>query len=182
MYMRAPASLFAPATPDIPYAAPAEQNLAFKWRRATIGPEWDGGAPFFPAGTTPALGAYTKPVGDPVGFAASPLAWAAQHVLKGMGDAAAPPTTPVLPGTEGTLTGNTGGAVVATGAVGAALLIAALAVSASAVAGFYAGKAMAPSQDKSSRWGVYGAVTAIFTGWLGLGIMGGVSLAQRNEL
>ena len=169
------------------WVVPATNNLRYKWKDLTIGPQWNGGAAFTPAS---GLGVTPRPhkpaTGADAGFAVSPILWATRLVaMHGLG---ADPSLPLPPGVSPTTTPGPDpadpgtGAAVATGAIGAALLVAAVAVSLSAVAGFYAGKAMAPASSKKSMWGVYGAVSAVFTGWLGLGILGGVSLAQRNEL
>lgn len=57
-------------------------------------------------------------------------------------------------------------------AVGAYVLL-------SGAAGFFAGKAMAPSPDRQTTYGLVGAASSIVLGPLGLGIVGVYSLVKR---
>jgi hypothetical protein len=117
----------------------------------TIGPSSDD-APMFPN---------REGIGKLRLFALSPVVSA----MRGLGD------DPVIPGAPATpLIGRASGtdvvwAMVILGLVGAA--------------SYQAGKAIAPSHDARSTWGWIGVPVGLFTGVLGLGIMGYVANGKK---
>lgn len=71
---------------------------------------------------------------------------------------------------------------VATGiASGAALVVTAVVLAGCAVSGYYAGKAMAPSRAKQSKYAWWGVAATVLGGPIGLGIEAAVALSHKGD-
>lgn len=141
--------------------------------QASAGTDYSG--PLAPFGSSPdgigGLGAYSR-LGMPqsgayrsgsLGFTGSPVINAIQRIARrnhvsGLGDDSSA-AAPVLAGS---------------------VLVAAVAVglAATGVAGYYVGKAVAPSRDRESKYAWWGVVAALLGGPVGLGIEAGVALTH----
>jgi len=131
---------------------------------------------FAPTAATSGMGAYAVPVRRPVAaqsglgmsrmFALSPVVAA----MKGLGAADATPPAGAGPGFY---------AEFSRAEAGAWLYILAIVAAAGALS-YQAGKAMAPSGGDKSTWGLIGVPVGLFTGVLGLGVMGVVANQRKG--
>jgi hypothetical protein len=174
------------AYPNYQAIVPAQLNLAYKWKELSSyepvgglgGASPDGLGCGCPGGTQCDQ---TLPEGAMNGLGIMTISPVASFI-KSLGDDAAAATdqppdslvpTPQLPGSLQTVQQRVTGAAVAAGA---------LALSLFAVAGYYAGKAMAPPSSNKSVWGWFGVGAALLAGPLGLGVLGAVSLTKQDEI
>lgn len=151
--------------------------------RLIPGTEEESFMPLAPYGSSPdgigalsssgSLGAYSRLAQMPVpsayqngslGFTGSPVINAIKRIARrnavsGLGDAGASAAAPVL----------AGGLLVGVVIVGLA---------ATGVAGYYVGKAVAPSRDRESKYAWWGVAAALLGGPVGLGIEAGVALTH----
>lgn len=124
---------------------------------APFGSSPDGIGAYSRLGTMPVPGSYQN---GSLGFTGSPVINAIKRIARrnqGLGDASA--AAPVLAGS---------------------MLVAAVVVglAATGVAGYYVGKAVAPSRDRESKYAWWGVAAALLGGPVGLGIEAGVALTH----
>ncbi len=85
-----------------------------------------------------------------------------KFALRGLGEDAVPEATPIIDSSMKDLA-----------------IISALGIVACATFSYFTGKAMAPSSNKGTAWGLTGAAVGTLFGPVGLGIMGLVSLNKK---
>lgn len=66
------------------------------------------------------------------------------------------------------------------GAAAAIVAVAVMGLAIRGVAGYFVGKAVAPSEDKETAYAWGGVLASVFLGTIGLGIEAGVALSQRD--
>lgn len=121
--------------------------------------------------------------GSPLVRAAQKLMQNRKRSLRGFGDDAAPVVAATDPGTlQPAASAVTTGAAAAP-AVAAGVLLAAVALDLAlcGVAGYYVGKAVAPSSSKEQKYAWWGVAAGLIGGPLGLGIEACVALNHKGD-